>query len=166
MNDIYTHKFNTPIGWIYTAETDRGLVMISLGKDAKRRFDAFIRNYPDSRAIAGGKENKKAELQIKSYLDGRLKKFTLKLDRGGTPFQRKALNKVAAIPYGKVKTYGQIAAALGKPGAARAVGGANAGNPLPLVIPCHRVVAAGGLGGYAGDVKIKKRLLQLEGAIE
>jgi len=165
MKTVYTNKFNSPLGWIYTAETDKGLIMISLGRRAKSRFDDFLKEN-DCRVISGGKENKKAERQIKAYLDGRLTKFDLKLDRGGTAFQKLALNKVIAIPYGKVKTYGQIAAAINRPGAARAVGSANASNLLPLVIPCHRVVAANGLGGYAGDVKIKERLLKLEGAVE
>ncbi len=73
------------------------------------------------------------------------------------------LERVAAIPYGHTLTYGAIARAIGKPGAARAVGAANARNPLPLLIPCHRVVASNGLGGYGGGLAMKRRLLELEG---
>jgi len=78
-------------------------------------------------------------------------------------FYGKVLQKVRAIPYGKTRTYGEIAAALGNPGAARAVGGANRSNPIPIIIPCHRVVAANGLGGYSGGPDIKAKLLEHEG---
>jgi O-6-methylguanine DNA methyltransferase len=96
------------------------------------------------------------------YLEGKLQRFSLKLDLRTTPFRRRVLKEVAAIPYGEVKTYGEIALLAGKPKASRAVGSANACNPIPIVIPCHRVVAATGLGGFAGGVKMKKSLLEME----
>jgi methylated-DNA-[protein]-cysteine S-methyltransferase len=87
------------------------------------------------------------------------------LDIRATPFQKKVLRRVARIPFGKTATYGRVAASVGAPNASRAVGQANASNNLPLVIPCHRVVAANGLGGYGGGLTLKKRLLNLEGAL-
>lgn len=164
MKKLYVHKFNTPIGSVRVASTEKGLALVSLGKDGKAQFDSAIdRDFDDHQFLAGGSINKRAEKQIKAYLAGRLKKFNLPLDLKGTPFQIKALKRVASIPYGQVRTYGKIASAIGKPKAFRAVGSANAKNRLPLVIPCHRVVAAGGLGGYGGGLALKKRLLRLEG---
>lgn len=87
-------------------------------------------------------------------------------DLGGmTPFRRTVLESLREIPAGMTRTYGAVAAAAGKPGAARAVGNAMASNPVPIMLPCHRVVAAGGLGGYTGGLDIKAKLLRLEGAI-
>jgi methylated-DNA-[protein]-cysteine S-methyltransferase len=164
MKKLFVHKFKTPIGWIRVASTNKGLALVSLGKDGKAQFDSAVeKDFSDYHVLAGGNLNKRAEKQIGSYLTGRLKKFTLPLDLRGTPFQVKALRRVASIPYGQVRTYGRIASGIGKPRASRAVGGANATNPLPLVIPCHRVVASGGLGGYGGGLALKKRLLELEG---
>ena len=119
-------------------------------------------NYKTTKLSNKGTHNLKAEKQLNQYLNGKLKKFDLKLIYSGTEFQKKALKKVAAIPYGKTKTYGEVATALNNPKAYRAVGSANACNNLPLVVPCHRVVAASGLGGYAGGLKMKERLLALE----
>jgi len=161
---IFTHQFQTELGRFYLAEDINGLAAICFGAGGKSVRDGIIKSdYQEHRIVAGGRENKKAERQIKSYLAGHLKKFDLRLSLSGTPFQRSVLNQVMKITYGRVKTYGQIARVLGKPGAARAVGSANARNRLPLVIPCHRVVAAGGLGGYAGGLKAKRKLLDLEG---
>ncbi|MCK4574155.1 MAG: MGMT family protein, partial [candidate division Zixibacteria bacterium] len=99
------------------------------------------------------------------FMAGTLKKFNVKLDIQATPFQKKVLARVAEIPYGKTMTYGDVAAAVGNPRASRAVGTANARNNLPLIIPCHRVVALNGIGGYGGSEELKRKLLQMEGAI-
>lgn len=103
--------------------------------------------------------------ELTEYLAGRRRTFGLPLAPGGTPFQRQVWEALRAIPYGETRTYGQIAAALGRPKAVRAVGQANHRNPLPIFIPCHRVVGAGGaLTGYAGGLALKRALLALEGA--
>ena len=88
---------------------------------------------------------------------------TLPLFLGGTPFQCAVWQALGDIPRGEVRTYGEIAAAVGRPAAARAVGSACGRNPLPLLLPCHRVVAAHGPGGYAGGLALKRALLELEG---
>lgn len=164
MKKLYIHKFRTSIGWIRVASTEKGLALVSFGRNSKAQFESAIeKDYKDYYVATGGGENKKAEGQIEAYLAGRLKKFRLKLDMRGTPFQKKALRKVASIPYGKVLTYGQVAAAIGNPKASRAVGMANARNRLPIVIPCHRVVASNGPGGFGGEIELKKRLLNIEG---
>jgi O-6-methylguanine DNA methyltransferase len=164
MKKLYTHNFDSSIGRIHLASTDRGLAIISIGKNGKRNFDSAVdRDFKGWELADGGNENKKAENQLSKYLSGKLKRFNLKLDVKGTPFQLKALKKIATIPYGEVRTYGQIAKALGSPKASRAVGNANARNRLPIVIPCHRVIAANGLGGYGGGLSLKRHLLTSEG---
>ena len=131
-----------------------------------KHFETTLKSrFPDHTRFDGGSLNRRAEKQIRQYLEGKRHRFDLKYDITGTPFQKKALRKVAAIPYGRTRTYGEIAQKLGNPQAARAVGSANARNCLPLVIPCHRVVAVNGLGGFAGGLALKKRLLILEGAL-
>ena len=95
----------------------------------------------------------------------RLHTFDLPLSPGGTPFQRQVWEALTAIPYGETRTYGEVAAAIGRPRAVRAVGQADHRNPLPILIPCHRVVGAdGSLTGYAGGLALKRALLALEGA--
>ena len=100
--------------------------------------------------------------QLLAYLAGRRRSFSLPLAPGGSEFQRQVWSALQRIPYGETCTYGELARRLGREGAARAIGAANGANPLPLLIPCHRVVAAGGLGGYSGGLELKRRLLALE----
>ena len=160
---IYIDKFATEFGTVRTAATEKGLALIMLPGSKEAEFKkALQKDFPKFEKVAANKHTRDAKKQISAYLNGRLTKFTLKLDIQGTDFQKKALKKVAAIPFGKTKTYGDIAKAINSPNASRAVGSANATNRLPLVIPCHRVVATTGLGGYAGGLKMKKKLLDME----
>jgi methylated-DNA-[protein]-cysteine S-methyltransferase len=104
-----------------------------------------------------------AEEQLLGYLAGERRGFDLPLQAEGTPFQREVWAALQAIPYGKTTSYGALAARLGRPGAARAVGLANGRNPLSIVVPCHRVIGAGGtLTGYGGGLERKRFLLALE----
>ena len=101
--------------------------------------------------------------ELQEYARGQRETFTFATAPQGTAFDDTVWREVARIPYGTTATYGEIARRIGRPRAARAVGHANGRNPLPLVIPCHRVVAAGGkLGGYGGGLPLKRRLLELE----
>ncbi|NHZ87294.1 MAG: methylated-DNA--[protein]-cysteine S-methyltransferase [Planctomycetia bacterium] len=101
--------------------------------------------------------------QLTEYFAGNRKHFTIKTRMNISPFYEKALTEVAKVPYGKTASYSQIARKLNNPKAARAVGSANAHNPLPIIIPCHRIVANNGkLGGYGGGMKMKKYLLEFE----
>ena len=105
----------------------------------------------------------KAARQIEEYFDGRRREFDLPLAPAGTPFQREVWSALRGIPYGQTRSYRDIAAAVGRPQACRAVGMANHRNPLPIVVPCHRVIgASGALTGYAGGVEVKDALLRLE----
>lgn len=108
-----------------------------------------------------------ARTQLLEYLSGARRSFDLPLDPAGTDFQRSVWEALRAIPYGQTRTYGEIAAAVGRPRAVRAVGQANHVNPLPIFIPCHRVVGKNGaLTGYAGGLDLKRALLALESGKE
>lgn len=108
---------------------------------------------------------KEAGEQLKSYFAGELKEFSLPLAPTGTDFMKKVWAALCEIPYGKTASYGDIAVKIGSPKAARAVGLANNRNPIPIFIPCHRVIGAdGSLTGYRGGLEIKRRLLELEKA--
>jgi methylated-DNA-[protein]-cysteine S-methyltransferase len=106
-----------------------------------------------------------AVAQLDDYFGGRRSDFDLPLQMDGTPFQRQVWSALRTIPYGETASYGEIAAQVGQPGAARAVGSANGRNPVAVIVPCHRVIAADGtLGGYGGGLPRKRWLLALEGA--
>ncbi|MFI6488587.1 methylated-DNA--[protein]-cysteine S-methyltransferase [Streptomyces sp. NPDC050564] len=101
--------------------------------------------------------------QLRAYFAGELKEFTLELRLAGTTFQRGVWEQLRKIPYGEIRSYGELAEALGNPGASRAVGLANGKNPIGIIVPCHRVVGANGsLTGYGGGLDRKKRLLDFE----
>ena len=103
---------------------------------------------------------------MQAYFAGQLREFELPLDMQGTDFQKRVWGQVAAIPYGETRSYLRISRALGSPGAVRAVGAADGANPVPIVVPCHRVIGAHGkLVGYGGGLALKRWLLELEGAM-
>jgi methylated-DNA-[protein]-cysteine S-methyltransferase len=102
--------------------------------------------------------------QLRAYFAGSLRHFAVTLDPRGTEFQKAVWRQLETIPFGEVRSYAQVAQAIGAPRAVRAVGAANGANPLPIVVPCHRVIGSGGkLVGYGGGLPLKKRLLELEG---
>jgi methylated-DNA-[protein]-cysteine S-methyltransferase len=148
--------FSTPVGLLEVESADTGVTRVRLGSRQKPR------EVGDGDALEYAR---KAKGEILAYLEGRLKRFTVPVLLAGTPFQRAVWAKLLAIPYGKTRTYGEIAAELGKPRAARAVGTACGANPIPILVPCHRIVAGnGGLGGFGGGVRLKHELLELERA--
>jgi methylated-DNA-[protein]-cysteine S-methyltransferase len=103
--------------------------------------------------------------QLRAYFAGTLRRFDLPLDPQGTPFQKRVWQHLETIPFGATQSYRQVADSIGTPQAVRAVGAANGANPIPIVIPCHRVIGSGGkLTGYGGGLPLKQRLLELEGA--
>lgn len=105
--------------------------------------------------------------ELDAYFSGALRAFGHPLELHGTDFQQRVWRELCAIPYGAVISYGQLAERLGKPGASRAVGSANGANPIPILVPCHRVIAANGaLGGYSAGLDRKRELLELEASLE
>lgn len=155
------------LGEIWTAVSAQGLAAVDLWGD-RERLATNITRLTGSDAVYAPDRVAMVTEQIGEYLAGERKTFDLAVDWSVlTPFQREVLQVVMAIPFGQTRTYGDIAQALGKLGAMRAVGRANALNPMPLVIPCHRVLGADGrLHGYSapGGLETKAALLRLEGS--
>jgi len=166
MTRIHIHSFQSPIGKITLASSDAGLAVVKLAGERPADFQKILgKRFGKFETATGGSINRRAEKQILDYLGGRRRTFEIELDIEGTPFQKNVWQRVRKIPYGATTTYGQIARALGNEGASRAVGSANGRNSLPLIIPCHRVVASSGLGGYGGGLATKKKLLKIEGSL-
>lgn len=160
---IAWQRWPTPIGPLFLAAGDQGLIRISYQDSQSAflgEFDRRARLVEDPDALAPYRR------QLSEYFTGELDRFSLPLDLSRlTDFQSRVLTTIARIPAGAVWSYRQVAEAIGKPKAARAVGQALGSNPLPIVLPCHRVIASDGtLGGYAGGLPIKRKLLKLEGA--
>ena len=146
--------FDSPIGVLGVEASSDAVLRISLRR-------AIREDHPGpSAANALCQETRR---QIEAYLRGKLEVFDLPLEARGQDFQRRVWDLMQEIPFGKTWTYGEMARGLGQPGASQAVGNACGANPIPLVIPCHRVVASGGrLGGFGGGLDMKRWLLSLE----
>ena len=155
---------DTPIGTLLVAATDRGLCQISFDPD--RGLDE-LSEAAGRRVLRVPRRVEDVRRELDEYFAGRRTEFDLPLDVSRVPeFQRVVLHELALVPYGEVTTYGALAARVGKPRAARAVGGAMNRNPIPIVLPCHRVIgASGSLTGYGGGLDRKRALLKLEGAL-
>jgi methylated-DNA-[protein]-cysteine S-methyltransferase len=156
-DDAMEYRFlDSPVGRILLAGEGETLFRVHFQQGEKPMdVPAEWRHAPDGFG--------EAVRQLNAYFAGRLFSFDLDLRPDGTEFQRAVLAELEKIPYGETATYGDVARRLGRPGASRAVGAANGRNPLPIVIPCHRVVGADGrLTGYGGGLWIKERLLALE----
>lgn len=158
---------NTPLGDLRLAASDLGLLAVEW-TDSQPELDVYLRRLKRPVQISQAKLRRYAK-ELKEYLAGKRREFTFAIDWSSfRPFQRRTLQAVYSIPYGETRTYGEIAAQIGRPNAYRAVGRANATNPMPLVIPCHRVIGADGkLHGYGGGegLPTKEWLLKLEGAV-
>jgi methylated-DNA-[protein]-cysteine S-methyltransferase len=162
--DVAWTAHDSPIGSLVLAATDEGLVTISY-RDPDAVLDELAKKV-SPRVLAHPARLDDARRQLDAYFDGTLRAFDLTLDwRLATPFQRSVLAEVQRVPFGSVASYQAVARAIGRPTASRAAGGANARNPIPIVVPCHRVVGSdGSLTGYAGGVERKAYLLDLERA--
>ncbi len=159
-----------PFGPVWIAVTERGVARVTLGLASEAAFREDLERLGAGPLRRGGPALDRAGRQLREYFEGRRRRFDLPLDLSGvTPFRRRVLEATAAIPYGGVATYGEVARAIGRPGAARAVGQALGANPVPILVPCHRVVASSGrLGGFSvpgrrGGAGLKRRLLEMEG---
>ena len=161
--DVAVASLDSPIGRLTLAATPKGLVRIGF-RDEYISDDLAERLSP--RVVESPRRLDTARRQLDEYFEQRRKRFRLALDFSLTSgdFRRRALQAARRIPPGETATYGDLAAEVGSPRAARAVGSAMATNPIPIVVPCHRVVpSTGGLGNYGGGVEIKALLLGLEG---
>ena len=158
--DVRYDIVDSPIGELFVAATDRGLTRISFRPDGME--DVLARTI-GPRVLRLPLDDVRRELD--EYFEGKRREFDLPLDLRVAPFYADVLRELALVPYGHTDTYGKLAARAGRPRAARAVGTIMNRNPIPIVLPCHRIVGASGdLTGYAGGLDVKRRLLELEGA--
>ena len=163
--DVAYELTDSPLGTLLVAATERGLCRISFDPEPEREVEALARAF-GPRVLRSPRPVEGARRELDEYFAGGRRAFDLPLDLSPLPaFRRLVLDELAHVPFGRVETYGGLAARLGRPRAARAVGGALNRNPVPIVVPCHRVVGStGSLVGYGGGLERKERLLALEGA--
>jgi methylated-DNA-[protein]-cysteine S-methyltransferase len=157
--------FNTNMGWVAILDSERGLVRVTLPQHlAQEAFKSL--GEMANKATLSSDRFKKLIKHLKAYFSGHKVSFPDELDlSSATPFQQEVWQITRLIPYGETRSYSWLAKKIGKPGAARAIGQALSRNPLPIIIPCHRVIGSNGkLGGFTGGLEIKKRLLHLEAA--
>jgi methylated-DNA-[protein]-cysteine S-methyltransferase len=164
--DVAYDLVDTPIGQLFVAATDRGLCRISFDPETERVVEYLSRTL-GTRVLRAPRPVDKTRRQLEEYFDKRRTDFALDIDlRLAAGFSRRVLDELALVPYGEVTTYGELAKRAERPRAARAVGTVMNRNPIPIVLPCHRVVGStGSLVGYGGGLDRKEALLRLEGAI-
>ncbi len=167
MGKIYYASFISPwLKRVFVASTEKGVCRVDFLK-TEEDFLRELRKRPHTQIIKDRLKNRDVLNQLKKYLGGKLKRFECRLDVKGTPFQRKVWKTLSKIPFGETRSYKEIARKIGQPNAFRAVGNANSKNPVPLIIPCHRVIESdGGLGGFGHGIKIKKMLLEFEKRVD
>ena len=159
--DVRYDVVDSPVGALHLAATDRGLCRISYRGDGWE--EELARGF-GARVLRSPLDHVRRELD--EYFAGRRREFDIPLDLRVAPFHEAVLHELARVPYGRTETYGALAVKVGRPRAARAVGTVMNRNPIPIVLPCHRIVGANGsLTGYAGGLDVKRRLLTLEGAM-
>ena len=151
----YYTQIQTAVGKIYLLSDGTSLLALDFKKN---------QNYQDSIKDNSLTIFKQTEKELAEYFSGKRKTFKIKLAPKGTEFQKLAWQTLKTIPFGKVLSYGEQAKLMKKPKAQRATGSANGKNPIPIIIPCHRIITSQStLGGYSGDIKLKKKLLEIEG---
>ncbi len=161
---MHISRSNSPIGRFRIASTEAGLAYVELPHSSGRGMRDWMERYvPECRCVDEIGPNRAAIEQILEYLASERTHFDVPLDLRGTPFQRAVWDALLEIPYGESRSYAEVARAVGRPKAQRAVGSANNANPVSLIVPCHRVISAdGSLGGYGGGQALKARLLAME----
>ena len=157
---------DSELGPLLAAVSSRGLVRISYDPDPERELEALAR-LAGRRVLRAPRALDETRRELDDYFEGRRTAFDLDLDLGGLPdFTVRVLGELAKVPYGQTATYAELATRSGNPRASRAVGMVMNRNPIPIVLPCHRIVgSSGSLVGYGGGLDRKERLLRLEGAI-
>jgi methylated-DNA-[protein]-cysteine S-methyltransferase len=164
--DVAYDLVDSPVGDLLVAATERGLCRIAYDAQPEQELERLARAF-GTRVLRSTKPIEIARRELDEYFDGKRRSFDLAVDiESLADFNRRVLRQLARVPYGEVVTYGELAARAARPRAARAVGTVMNRNPLPIVLPCHRVIGANGkLVGYAGGLERKEALLRLEGAI-
>jgi methylated-DNA-[protein]-cysteine S-methyltransferase len=159
---------DSPFGRLLVAMTPEGLVRLAYPTEDFDQVLQSLATRVSPRVLESGRRTDPLRRQLDQYFEGRRRRFQVAVDLSlARGFQRKVLDRTASIPLGTVATYGEVAAAIGSPLASRATGNALGANPVPIVVPCHRVVHSDGtLGGYGGGREVKVALLQLEGVLD
>lgn len=151
--------------WLVADCAEGVQLRFTAGANGLRSIDFDLTRPVDGEEAGGNPLLREAVRQLRAYFAGSLRVFEIPLDPQGTEFQLKVWRQLVTIPYGEIRSYSQVAEAVGAPRAVRAVGAANGANPIPIVAPCHRVIGSSGkLVGYGGGLPLKERLLALEGA--
>jgi methylated-DNA-[protein]-cysteine S-methyltransferase len=163
--DVGFDVVDSPVGQLFVAASTRGVAAISFESDPDEHLDRLAR-IAGPRVLRSPKSIDPARRELDEYFEGDRRAFDVSLDLRGLPrFTLSVLKELARVPYGQTTTYGALAAKVGHPRAARAVGTVMNRNRIPIVLPCHRVVgSSGNLTGYAGGLDVKRALLALEGA--
>ena len=162
--DVAYDVIDSPLGPLLLAATERGLCRVSFDPDPDRELEVLAGTH-GVRVLRAPRRLDATRGQLEEYFGAERRAFDLDTDISTVPaFQRRVLKALARVPFGEVTTYGALASRVGNPRAARAVGGAMNRNPIPIVLPCHRVVGSNGsLVGYGGGLERKRALLELEG---
>jgi methylated-DNA-[protein]-cysteine S-methyltransferase len=165
--DVALATMDSPVGELLVAVTPRGLVAVSFEDEGRERTVARLTREVSPRVMEAAAPTDEARRELEEYFRGGRRSFELSLDRRLMgPFAEKVLRATSRVGFGQLATYGEIAARIDRPHAARAVGRALGSNPIPIVVPCHRIVGSGGaLTGYAGGLARKEILLRLEGSL-
>jgi len=162
MSLIYYTRYPSPIGEILIALTEKGICSLALSQNEDEFVQSLSKEFA-TKPIRDDEKFQRVRGMLDSYFEGKSVEFDAPFDLRGTDFQRRVWAEISKIGYGKTRSYGSIAKAVGRPRASRAVGNAVGSNPVPLIIPCHRVIHSDGtLGGFGGGLPLKKRLLKLE----
>ena len=165
MMRIYVSELHSPVGTLHLASSNQGVACISLSGKEELLKD-LERLFPDMELEENASKNNKVIRQLKEYFSGARKDFDLSLHLIGTEFQKLVWRRLCQVPFGQTASYKEIAEKIGKPKAMRAVGQANHRNPIPIVIPCHRIIGANGhLVGFGGGLDMKRSLLSHEGVL-
>jgi methylated-DNA-[protein]-cysteine S-methyltransferase len=162
--DVAVTTMDSPIGTLLLMATPKGLVRIAFESENRDEVLGEVAEQVSPRILEAPRRLDPVRRELEKYFDGKLQDFDVPLDWSLTgDFARRVLRRTARIPYGSVASYGDVAVGIGTPRAARAVGNALGSNPIPVVVPCHRVVRTGGaIGGYGGGLTRKRFLLALE----
>jgi methylated-DNA-[protein]-cysteine S-methyltransferase len=165
--DVAYATVDTPVGPVLAATTPRGLVRVAYPRESMDEVLTELAREVSPRVLESPSELDPVRRELEEYFEQRRREFDLAIDwRLSHGFRRRALESLTGIPYGGTITYKELAGRAGSPRAHRAAGSACGSNPIPIVVPCHRVVRVGGkLGGYGGGPEVKEFLLELEGAI-
>ncbi len=164
--NFYFALLDSPLGELGLVATENGLCEIRTRINNRKAFLSYLKKSYPAMPQENSEKLKSVACQLAEYFSGKRQSFTCKLDLAqGTGFQQRVWKTLQSIPHGETKSYAWVAESIGKPRAVRAVGGANGKNPIPIIVPCHRVIRKdGSIGGYTGGLDKKRFLLGLEGA--